>query len=141
LQISATRRSIKIEVAGKGLCEGEFHRHKAPLTVGLLLRSLPLSGRAVRYKDEFVYFTTNLVAGLEKPSQTFKKGDIAFLPLNGSICIFLKDCQLNLNGSICIFLKDCQLNQRMTPLGQVTSGLEVIGSAAAGDVITILPAP
>jgi hypothetical protein len=29
----------------------------------------------------------------------------------------------------------------MTPLGQVTSGLEVIGSAAAGDVITILPAP
>ncbi|NHV96642.1 MAG: hypothetical protein HA494_02475 [Thaumarchaeota archaeon] len=126
MQISATRRSIKIEVAGKGLCEGEFHRHKAPLTVGLLLRSLPLSGRAVRYKDEFVYFTTNLVAGLEKPSQTFKKGDIAFLPLNGSICIFLKDCQLN---------------QRMTPLGQVTSGLEVIGSAAAGDVITILPAP
>lgn len=126
MQISATRRLIKIEVAGKGLCEGEFHRHKAPLTVGLLLRSLPLSGRAVRYKDEFVYFTTNLVAGLEKPSQTFKKGDIAFLPLNGSICIFLKDCQLN---------------QRMTPLGQVTSGLEVIGSAAAGDVITILPAP
>lgn len=126
MQISATRRSIKIEVAGKGVCEGEFHRHKAPLTVGLLLRSLPLSGRAVRYRDEFVYFTSNIVAGLEKSSQIFKRGDIAFLPLNGSVCFFLKDCQVS---------------QRMTPLGQVTSGLEVLGSTAAGDVITILPPP
>ena len=125
MQISATRRSIKIEVVGKGFCEGEFYRHKAPLTVGLLLRSLPLRGRAARYRDEFVYFTTNIISGLEKPSQIFKRGDIAFMPLNGSICFFLKDCQVS---------------QRMTPLGQVTSSLEIIGSSAAGDVIAIYAA-
>ena len=126
MQISATRRSIKIEVIGKGLCEGEFHRHKAPLTVGLLLRSLPLSGRAVKYRDEFVYFTTNIIAGLEKPSQIFKRGDIAFIPLNGSVCFFLKDCQVS---------------QRMTPLGRVASSLEVLESSSAGDVITISAVP
>lgn len=107
---------------GKGVSEGELYRHKAPITVGIVLRSLPLSGRALRYRDEFVYFTTNIVTGLEKPSQTFKRGDIAFLPLNGSVCFFLKDCQLS---------------QGMIPLGQVTTAIEVLSSTKAGDVITV----
>ncbi|MFN3621326.1 MAG: cyclophilin-like fold protein, partial [Nitrososphaerales archaeon] len=122
MQTSTTRRPIRIEVTGKGTSEGELYRHKAPLTVGVLLRSLPISGRAVRYRDEFVYFTTNIVVGLEKPTQTFKKGDIAFFPMNGSICFFLKDCQVS---------------QHMSRLGQVTKALDILNSLTAGDVITI----
>ncbi len=122
MQQSASRRPIRIEVSGKGASEGELYRHKAPITVGVLLRSLPISGRAVRYRDEFIYFTTNIVAGLEKPTQTFKRGDIAFLPLNGSICFFLKECQVS---------------QHMTLLGQAKSALDVLSSLTTGDVITI----
>ncbi|MEM3387659.1 MAG: cyclophilin-like family protein [Nitrososphaerales archaeon] len=126
MQTSATRRLIRIEVAGKGASEGEFHRHKAPMTIGIILRSLPISGRAVRYRDEFIYFTTNIVAGLEKPTQTFKKGDIAFLPMNGAICFFLKDCQVS---------------QRMSHLGQITKGFELLNTLTAGDVITLSATP
>ncbi|MBI5133457.1 MAG: hypothetical protein HZA83_01975, partial [Thaumarchaeota archaeon] len=43
---SVSRTRLMLELKGKGVCECELARHLAPLTVGTLMRSLPVEGRA-----------------------------------------------------------------------------------------------
>jgi len=38
-----------------------------------------------------VYFETKINSGVERKRTDFKKGDIAFLPTEGSICFYLDD--------------------------------------------------
>ena len=38
-----------------------------------------------------VYFETRINSGIERKRTDFKKGDIAFLPTEGSICFYLDD--------------------------------------------------
>jgi hypothetical protein len=74
-----------------------------------------------RFGENFVYIETGLVIGAEKQRSRFKRGEVAFMISNGSVCIFVKDAAV----------------QPMNPLGTVLSGLEVVDSGAPGDVITI----
>jgi hypothetical protein len=74
-----------------------------------------------RFGENFVYIETGLVIGAEKQRSRFKRGEVAFMISNGSICIFVKDAAV----------------QPMNPLGAVLSGLELVDSGAPGDVITI----
>lgn len=119
-QPSLSKLEIVIEVQGKGRAEGEVFRHLSPITLGSLMRKMPLQGRAIRFRDHFVYCSTEVVAGVEKARKAFKKGEIAFLSSNGAVCFFFTDCEVALP---------------MNPLGRVTSGLEVLEKAGAGDVI------
>jgi hypothetical protein len=38
-----------------------------------------------------LYFETKINSGIERKRTDFKKGDIAFLPIEGSICFYLHD--------------------------------------------------
>ncbi len=122
--MSVSRIRVTLELKGKGRCECEFARHLAPLTVGSIVRSLPIEGRAHRYDGLFIYMETGLAVGREKQRDEFKRGDIGFMVANGAVCIFLKD------------IKGMMFN----PLGRVTSNIEVLDSASAGDVLLLASA-
>ncbi|MCP8307241.1 MAG: hypothetical protein H3Z53_03670 [archaeon] len=119
---SVSKLSITIEVYGKGRAEGEVFRHLAPITLNSLLRNIPLQGRAVRFKDQFIYITSGIIAGVEKARKSFQKGEIGFLSSNGALCFFLENCEVAMP---------------INPLGKITSGLDVLMKAGAGDVISI----
>ena len=119
---SVSRTRLMLELKGKGVCECEFARHLAPLTVGTLLRSLPVEGRAHYFEDKFVYFETGLTIGTEKQRSDFKRGDMAFMISNGSVCIFVKDESASTN---------------MNPIGRMITNLELIESSAPGDVLLL----
>lgn len=118
---SVSRTKLLLELRGKGTSECELARHLAPLTVGSLLRAIPVEGRAHRFEDKFVYFETGLTIGTEKQRTSFKRGEVAFMIANGSICIFVKDA----------------LVSGLNPIGRVTSNLELIESSAPGDVLVL----
>ena len=69
----------------------QLKRHLSPMTVGLIVRMLPLKGNAHHMGKSIVYFETSINSGIERKRTDFKKGDIAFLPTEGSICFYLHD--------------------------------------------------
>ena len=118
---SVSRVSIRIAISEKGTATGEIFKHFAPRTVNEILRSLPLHGRA-NLSNSFIYMTSELVVGGEKRRTTFSRSEMAFLPLNGSICLFLTDSKVE---------------RPMNPIGRITSGLEVLDGVTRGDVMEI----
>ena len=118
---SVSRLQLELEIPGRGSEKCELIRHLAPTTSRALINGLPLQGRVHRFGESFVYFETGLVIGAEKQKTTFKRGDLALLISNGSVCIFLKD------GS----------SQPMNPLGRVTGSLELVESTKPGDVMVL----
>ena len=118
---SVSRFKITIEIQDKGSALAELVRHLAPLTIGALLKSLPLQDRVHWYADKFVYNETGLVIGLEKPKTEFRRGDIAYLPSNSSFCVFVQDAKVH----------------PMNSLGTVISNLEVVESSQSGDVMIV----
>jgi hypothetical protein len=119
---SVSRTKLLLELKGKGVCECELARHLAPLTVGTLLRAVPVEGRAHSFEDKFVYFETGLTIGTEKQRTDFKRGDMAFMIASGSVCVFLKDTSASTS---------------MNPIGKVIANLELIESSAPGDVLQL----
>ncbi len=119
---SVSKLRITIEIYGKGRAEGEVFRHLAPITLNALLRNMPSQGRAIRFKDQFVYITLGIVAGMEKVRKSFQKGEIGFLSSNGALCFFLENCEVAMP---------------INPLGKITSGLDMLGKVGTGDVITV----
>ena len=69
----------------------QLKRHLSPITVGLIMRMLPLNGNAHQLGKSIVYFETSINSGIERKKIDFKKGDMAFLPTEGSICIYMND--------------------------------------------------
>jgi len=118
---SVSRLKIAIEIEEKGSALAELVRHLAPLTVGAVLKSLPLQDRMHRYADKFVYIQTRLMIGAEKQKTQFHRGDIAYLTSNSSICVFVQDAKV----------------QPMNSIGIVTSNLEIIESSRPGDVMIV----
>jgi len=65
---------------------------------------------------------TELRVGVEKPRTQFARGDVAFLPSGGLICVFLGDAR-----------SDRPLN----PVGKVEGGMETLEAVRPGDVVRI----
>jgi hypothetical protein len=118
---SVSRVKLVLEVIGKGICECELARHLAPFTVGTLLRSLPVEGRVQRLENKCIYFETGLQIGTEKQRTSYKRGDIAFMIANGSICVFLRDAS----------------NLGLNPIGKMISNMELIENSTPGDVLVL----
>src|SRR5918911_115745 len=102
---SVSRLKLVIEIANKGSATCELVRHLAPVTARAILKSLPLQDRVHRFSDKFMYIETGLVVGAEKQTGLFKRGDLAFLRSNASLCVSMKDTAV----------------QPMNPLGVITS--------------------
>ena len=122
VQDSVSKIKLILEIRGKAKLNCELKRHLSPRTVGLISRSLPLEGNAHQFTNNISYFETSIDSGIDRPRKEFKKGDIAFLPANGSICFFSQDISLS---------------KTMTPIGKITSDIAVLTEIKSGDVFTL----
>jgi hypothetical protein len=116
-----SRVKIKFIIEGLGEAEGELVRFLAPRTVDMLVRKLPIEGRAALWKEE-VYFETPIKMGEEKAKSTVEKGTIAFWPMGSAICIFYGESQPYSPVNI---------------LGQVTKNLELFSGVKSGTKIRV----
>jgi hypothetical protein len=120
--ISFSKLPIIIEIAAKGQAKGDIFRHLSPITINSIMRKMPLRGRTIRFRDQFVYFLTGVIAGVEKAKKQFKEGDISFYASNGAMCFFMNDCDLS---------------TPMNYLGRISSNLDILKNSAPGDVISV----
>lgn len=111
-----------MEIKGKSKIHCDLKRHLSPRTVGMILRSLPLQSNAYFLGKHIVYMETPIDSGIERPKKEFKKGDIAFLPSNGSICFFLSDLESN---------------KTMSPIGKIHGDVDLLKDAKPGDVFVL----
>jgi len=114
--------NVFLDIKGKLRLPCQLKRHLSPRTVGLIVRSLPLYGNVHHLGKSIVYFETKIHSGIERKKTDFKKGDIAYLPAGGSICIFLSD----------------MLNTKpMTPVGKLMTNIERLNEVKSGDILTL----
>jgi uncharacterized protein len=118
---SVSRIPMVVQILDKGVAPSELIRHLSPSCVRMILNCLPLQDRIHKYSDSIVYIETRLVIGAEKQRTQFKRGDIAYLTSNSSICIFTKDTVMT----------------PMNPIGIVKSNLEIIESTKSGDIMIL----
>jgi hypothetical protein len=118
-----SRTKIKFIIEGLGEAEGELVRFLAPRTIDMILRKLPIEGRAALWKEE-VYFETTIKMGEEKAKANVENGTIAFWPMGSAICIFHGESQPYSPVNI---------------LGKVTKNLDVFKQVKSGTKIRIEP--
>ena len=116
-----SRVRVKFIVEGLGEAEGELVRFLAPRTVDMIVRKLPIEGRAALWKEE-VYFETPIKMGEEKAKATVEEGTIAFWPMGSAICIFHGNTQPYSPVSI---------------LGKVTGNLSLFKQIKSGTKIRV----
>ena len=119
---SVSKIKLILEIRGKSKLECEFKRHLSPRTVGIISRSLPLEGNAHRLGNNILYMESPIDSGVERQRKDFVKGDVAFLPNNGSICFFSNDV-----------ISD----KPMTPLGKVVSTIYELTKVKSGDIFSL----
>jgi uncharacterized protein len=118
---SVSRVDVLASISGRGQGTLTLFRHLAPVTVNALLRSFPSDSR-VTLQPAMVCIFTQLRVGVEKPKVQFSRGDVAFLPSGGLICVFLGDAK-----------SDRPLN----PVGKVEQGIEAFDAIRPGDVVSL----
>jgi hypothetical protein len=116
-----SRVKVKFTVEGVGEAEGELVRFLAPRTVDLIVRKLPIEGRAALWKEE-VYLETPIKMGEEKAKGTVETGTIAFWPMGSAICIFYGNSQPYSPVSI---------------LGKITANLQLFKNVKSGTKIRV----
>ena len=116
-----SRIKIKFTIEGLGEAEGELVRFLAPRTVDMIVRELPIEGRAALWKEE-MYFETPIKMGEEKAKATVEKGTIAFWPMGSAICVFFGESQPYSPVNI---------------LGEITENLEVFNRVKSGMKIKV----
>ncbi|RLI40965.1 hypothetical protein DRO59_08100 [Candidatus Bathyarchaeota archaeon] len=103
-----SRVKVKFIIENLGEAEGELIRHLSPRTIDMIVRKLPVEGRAALWKEE-VYFEIPIKMGEEKAKATVEKGTIAFWPMGSAICVFYGESQpyspVNILGKITKNLK------------------------------------
>jgi len=122
---SVSKIEIIVEIKGKSQLRCELKRHLAPVTVGTIVRSLPLEGNVHMMNNSFVYIETKINVGGERQRKEFKKGEMAFMTANGSICFFLNDTESP---------------KTLSPIGKITSNVEALNDVKSGDVFLITQA-
>ena len=116
-----SRVKVKFIVEGLGEVEGELVRFLAPRTVDMIVRKLPIEGRAALWKEE-VYFETPVKMGEEKAKGTVEVGSIAFWPMGSAICIFYGPSQPYSPVNV---------------LGKITANLELFRQVKSGTKIRV----
>ena len=119
---SVSRVKLILEIRGKAKLTCVLKRHLSPRTVGIVLRSLPLEGNAHLLGSTIAYMETPVESGIERKRNDFKKGDIAFLPDNGSICFYFEDTISS---------------KTMTPIGKLTSNIDELKYIKSGDAFSL----
>ncbi|MCW4053313.1 MAG: cyclophilin-like fold protein [Candidatus Bathyarchaeota archaeon] len=116
-----SRVKVKFIIEGLGEAEGELVRFLAPRTIDIIVRKLPVEGRAALWKEE-VYFEIPVRIGEEKAKPTVDTGTIAFWPMGSSLCVFFGESQPYSSVNI---------------LGKITSNLELFKQVKSGATIKV----
>ena len=119
---TVSKIDVILEVNNRERIKCQLKRHLSPMTVGLITRMLPLKGNAHRMGQSAVYFETRINSGIERKRTDFKKGDIAFLPTEGSICFYMDDV---FGG------------KPMTVVGKITGDVKKLKTIKASDVLSL----
>ena len=119
---TVSRVDVILEINDAERISCQLKRHLSPTTVGLITRLLPLKGNAHHMGHSVVYFETKINSGIERKKTDFKKGDIAFLPAEGSICFYIDDV---IGGKL------------MTIVGKITGGIEKLNAVKSSDVLSL----
>ena len=119
---TVSRIDIVLEINDKTRITCQLKRHLSPLTVGLITRMLPLNGNAHYMGKSILYFETKINSGIERKRTDFKKGDIAFLPTEGSICFYTDDV---FGGKL------------MSIVGKITGDIAKLKAVKSSDVLSL----
>jgi hypothetical protein len=118
---SLARVPIRVKVFDVGEASGELNRLTAPLTVGDIMRHLPINGRTTPAQG-CVSIILGLKRGVEKPVTQVGAGTIAYWPRAGAICIYPEDAKLH---------------SPVNRVGVITSNLWVFRNLKSGSRIII----
>ena len=118
--VSAVNLTLEINSKIKLFCQ--LKRHLSPKTVGLISRVLPIQSNAHRMGNSIIYVETAIDSGIERPKTEFKKGDIAFMPHEGSICFFFADSS-NVKS--------------MSLIGKIVDKIDVLKEIKSSDIISL----
>ena len=69
-----------------------------PTTAELILKALPIEGKANRWGDE-IYFSTPVKAGEENGREEVEVGSVAYWPPGKAVCIFFGPTPVSINRS------------------------------------------
>ena len=119
---TVSRVDVILKINGVEIISCQLKRHLSPMTVGLITRMLPLKGNAHHMGQSVVYFETRINSGIERKRTDFKKGDIAFLPTEGSICFYTDNA---IGG------------KQMTIVGKITGDIEKLKAVKSSDVLSL----
>jgi uncharacterized protein len=118
---SQARVPIVVKIAGVGESLGELNRLTAPLTVGDILKMLPINGRTVPAQG-CVSILLGLKRGTEKAVTQVEEGTIVYWPRAGSLCIYPEAAKTY--GPV-------------NKIGKVTGSLEIFRNLKSGSRIII----
>jgi hypothetical protein len=119
---TVSKIDVILEINGHERIKCQLKRHLSPMTVGLITRMLPLEGNMHQMGRSIMYFGTKINSGIERKRTDFKKGDIAFLPTEGSICFYMDDI---FDG------------KPMTIIGKIIDGIEKLSEIKSSDVLLL----
>ena len=101
--MSESEVAIVMNFEGDIQLEAILDRVKAPLIIEEIKSKLPIEGKAAYLRGE-MKITLGINKGNLKPTKSVKRGDIAYMPLGDSLCIYLQDMttfsQVNVIGRV-----------------------------------------
>ena len=114
--------NLILEINGKPKLFCQLKRHLSPKTVGLIIRTIPIRGNAHKMGNSVIYIETTIGSGIERQRSEFKKGDIAFMPYEGSICFFFADSS-NVKS--------------MSLIGKIVDNVDILKEIKSSDIISL----
>ena len=119
---SVSTINLVLEINGNSKLLCQLKRHLSPKTVGLISRGIPFKCNAHKMGNSVIYIETAIDSGIERPRTEFKKGDIAFMPYEGSICFFFADSS-NVKS--------------MSLIGKITNNIDILKEIKSSDIISL----
>ena len=119
---SVSKSHVILEIIGKFKIKCELKRHLSPSLVGMINRSLPVTGTIHLLGTSGVYVESHIESGGERTRKDFKKGDIAFLSVGHAFCFFYKNTKVG---------KD------LIPIGNILDDVDELLNAESGDEVSI----
>lgn len=101
--MSESEVPIRIIFEGDLALPVKLDRVKAPLIIEELKSRIPIEGKTAYLRGE-MKVTLDIGKGNLKPTKNVRRGDVAYMPLGDSLCIYLQDMttfsQVNIIGHV-----------------------------------------
>ncbi len=119
---SVSKSYVILEINDQFQIKCELKRHLSPSLVGVINRSLPITGTIHMLGTSGVYFESHIESGGERTRKEFKKGDIAFL---------------SVGHAFCFFHKDTKVGKELIPIGKILDDPDKLLKANSGDNVSL----